>query len=161
MIYLIDGYNLLFQTQGRVKSLERQRIKCLDYLKPFSLDLSMIIVFDGAADLFQQTKRSHQQDLEIVYTSETESADDYIISFLDTVRTPQLYTVVSSDRHLLKQARDRKAHIKEVQDFFTFLDMRNKKKHRSSEKIQQESPYEIQRLRAIFEKNTLNGAVER
>ncbi len=108
MIYLIDGHNLIPKLKGI--SLddpddEEQLIQRLDQfikLKKGRLE----IYFDGAPYGFGHT--IHRGRMTIQFVAKPSSADDAIINKICKVKsTASNYTVVSSDRRILSEAKAR------------------------------------------------------
>ncbi len=144
MHYYIDAYNLLFKLQIKSSSLQKQREALLTTLKPYS-SLNLTLVFDG----HEICERSHFGDLEVIYT-QGETADDYIIKEIENSPKPSSHTVVTSDRPLATTAKNLGAKILSIPEFLTLISKKGKKKQ--VEKTFTETPAEIKRLLAIFEK---------
>lgn len=118
MHYFIDGYNLLFRLVSHRGLLQQQREQLItdfgEKLQWISLD--MTIVFDAA---YQQGggSRSHYRNLEIIYTSKGESADEFILSEIAQSQNPQNETVITSDKGLASKARMLQAKTETVERF--------------------------------------------
>ncbi len=158
MEYLIDGYNFLFSSFESKKPLQVQRALIIESLrKEFSrLHLRGILVFDGAPASNDRAEREYKSPLTIVYTPKFESADSFILQYLETSETPSHWTVVTNDRFLASQARSLKAHTLSSEGFFHLLEkkteaLRKKKSAVDGEKAFRESKQELERLLQIFE----------
>jgi predicted RNA-binding protein with PIN domain len=149
MHYFIDGYNLLFRIAEKKQSLETMRIDLVRFLSRFSLDLT--VVFDGSSDHRLETTRGHIGDLEIVYTSEYQSADAYIIQTLILAPHPRHHTVVTSDTSLARQCSQIGSHTITIEAFIAQLGKRKKKSKPAEPKGSEDSPSHIARLLKIFE----------
>jgi len=137
MQYLVDGYNLMFRLVDTGEDLRKARDYILDNLseKLRFLDLEMTIIFDAAYRPGDATRR-HRGNLEIIYTRNTESADDYIVEQLDEDGRSYDTMVVTSDRDLAFRARRLGAYSMSVEAFITWLDKRyaNKLRRRKQQR---------------------------
>lgn len=122
MHYYIDGYNLLFRMTQFDKGLQAERENLLQDLnqKISLLKLDVSIVFDAA---FQTGGRSrtHLDALEILYTGEGETADEYILDVLSQTPNPRQEIVVTSDKILAAQVRHLSAKVEAVEEFMRWL----------------------------------------
>ncbi len=138
MHYLIDGYNLLFQMSWlRESALQTARQKLLLELEGYASKLSIhiSIVFDAP---FQSDSlsRSHFKSLEIIFTSQGQTADQFLIDWLSHLQAKN-YTVITSDRSLAKNARMSGAKVENVATFLAMLKKRLlKKQKRLLEKVE-------------------------
>jgi predicted RNA-binding protein with PIN domain len=137
MHYYIDGYNLLFRFLYSAKSLQEQRNAIIQDLvaKVTLLDLDATLVFDSSYQSGEST-RSHKQHLEIIYTAEKESADDYILNCLKSKRERRQETVITSDQRLAWRARRLNAKTESIEDFIGWLNQRCKNKRKSEKQDQ-------------------------
>ncbi len=130
MHYYIDGYNLLFRVLDVDGEFQAQREAVLRDLATSAqlIDLSATIVFDAH---YQpgDVSRGHFKNLEVVYTSEKESADDYIHRSVMRIKNPRFVTVVTSDKKLAWLCRNHGSNIATIAAFLSWLDKRchNKK----------------------------------
>jgi len=105
MQYIIDGYNLLHQTnfdsrEEMVEALARFCEACNKTAK---------IIFDGLANPeFVSTR------VQVVYAG---NADAEIKRLLEEAATPTFYTLVSSDRELQVIAKQKKINIIKAEEF--------------------------------------------
>jgi uncharacterized protein len=136
MHYLIDGYNMLFRLlQDGEEELQGKRESFIyDLNKKISIiKLNVSIVFDSAFQMGERS-RSHYAALEILYSAEGETADDYILDELKNTLHPENETVVTSDKKLAWKVRNRSAHTVSVEEFILWLNRSYKKKLRQFKK---------------------------
>ncbi|MFI5344195.1 MAG: NYN domain-containing protein [Chlamydiales bacterium] len=135
MHYYIDGYNLLFRMTQFHQGLQAEREHLLEDLnrKISLLKLDVSIVFDAA---FQAGGRSrtHLDALEILYTSEGETADEYILDVLSQASHPRQEIVVTSDKILAAQVRHLSAKVEPVEEFMRWLNRSYEKRLKQPEK---------------------------
>lgn len=131
MHYFIDGYNLLFRLLHGNKNLQSQREAIIyDLNQKISLvKIDVSIVFDSAFQIGERT-RTHYDQLEILFTAEGETADEYIMDEIKNHAHPQQETVVTSDKKLAWQVRNRSAHTETVEEFILWLNRAYKNKIR-------------------------------
>lgn len=107
MIYLIDGYNVLFQAAEEIGSLEEERAYILPLIERFfvSINKKAIIVFDAKSDTGSQIpSKKFTTCLEVVFSPSDQTADAYIIEYMN--RHPHAsITVVSSDKEVIFHAK--------------------------------------------------------
>lgn len=144
MHYYIDGYNLLFRLlHSSGSNLQRQRETIIDDLnkKVALVKIDVSIVFDATSQVGEGT-RSHYDQLEILYTAEGETADEYIIDEIKNHSNPQQETIVTSDKKLAWLVRNRSAHTETVEEFMLWLNRsyKNKLKLIKKEKIEPPTP---------------------
>lgn len=133
-------------------TLQQKREILLSTLSAFSLN--MTVVFDNTrADL--GSGRGHFRDLEIIYTEEGQTADQYILDEISHAFTPKQETVVTSDRELAERCKLLGAKVKSIPAFLDQLAKKKKKKKiREKERKDsdlRDSDQEIERLLKIFE----------
>jgi predicted RNA-binding protein with PIN domain len=113
MLYLIDGYNLLYQSvlQGRVGSagLQKARLALLGRLRGvFGADAAQItVVFDAANAPRGAVEIQHYHGIEVRFAIHQEQADDLIELLIRQSAAPRQLTVVSDDHRLQKAAQRR------------------------------------------------------
>lgn len=131
MHYYVDGYNLIFRRLKLGSDLKAKRDKIVEdlSLKASILKLSASLVFDSQY-LNQESTRHHVKDLEVLYTSIGETADDFILNEIKSSLNPRKITVVTSDKWLAQRARHLHAHAESIEEFFDLLERRwqNQKK---------------------------------
>jgi predicted RNA-binding protein with PIN domain len=131
MHYFIDGYNLLFRLLHDSEDLQSQREAIIyDLNKKVSLvKIDVSIVFDSTSQIGGRT-RTHYDQLEILFTAEGETADEYIMDEIKNHAHPQQETVVTSDKKLAWRVRNRSAHTETVEEFILWLNRAYKNKLR-------------------------------
>jgi predicted RNA-binding protein with PIN domain len=98
MIIVVDGYNVLKLVNGADVS-ESQRMQFIKLLGSYARRKQhmMTIVFDGGPH--EWPTRDRESGVYVVYSGHNETADDYIMHFLDEKRAYDVL-LVSSDRVL-------------------------------------------------------------
>jgi uncharacterized protein len=148
MHYFIDGYNLLFRFSSDESALENSRKEFISDLNNTSnfLNLDITLVFD-AAYTNDDLSRSHFDNIELIFTSEGESADDYIVDALEFCKKPQNEMIVTSDKGLSRRCRGLGAHTQSVHEFIKWIRHRDRtgkgKKKQSKELFPSESSQEL------------------
>lgn len=145
MHYFIDGYNLLFRivphSQNDLQYERRSIIQDLNK-KISLLKLDVSIVFDANFQI-GESSRSHYDQLEIFFTAEGETADDYILNEIKNSFYPQKETVVTSDKTLALRVRNRSAETQSVEEFMLWLNRSYKNKIHQLKKDKQKPPSSI------------------
>ncbi len=97
MRYLIDGYNLLFRITKPTPSLEKKRQQLISELNEIisEFNLKATLVFDGSHAAISHAMRHHFDAIELVYTYENLSADEYIIEEVNASRRPEQIVVIT------------------------------------------------------------------
>lgn len=131
MHYYIDGYNLMFRVLRAGDELQVRREKIIHDLnqKVQFLELDATLVFDAHYH-YGEASRTHFNHLEILFTSEGESADELILHELKSERIPGEHTVVTSDKKLAWLARRKHAKTESVEEFLDWVNRRYKNKIR-------------------------------
>lgn len=129
MHYYIDGYNLLFRLMHTGENLQSLRENVIQEInkKAALTHLNVSIVFDAPLKL-GEGNRSHYDAIEILYTSEGETADEFLITCLKNSPQPHKETIVTSDKKLALRARHKSAHTVSVEEFIDLLNRRYKNK---------------------------------
>lgn len=110
-----------------------------------------MLVFDGRVQMGEESGRDYRSPLEICYTWEGQSADDYIIEKIETSKKANEITVVSDDKRLLSHARSFEANAWDNGEFLQWLKTKDRQKKREKpERV--ETKKNIDRLLVIFEK---------
>ncbi|MFA6119605.1 MAG: NYN domain-containing protein [Parachlamydiales bacterium] len=125
MLYLIDGYNLLFRLFSSEKKIEVQRNLLIDFLeeKATNLNLKIQVIFDGHHQNSELPNQSYQNNIKIIYTPKDQTADDYILDKIFLSKTPSQLIIISSDKSLLQKAKQLKAQTKTVESFLSFISL--------------------------------------
>lgn len=133
--YYVDGYNLLFRyMRGKedLRALREEMIKELDE-KAALFPIQVSVVFDAACRPGFGS-REHYRCLEILFTSEGESADDFILREIERASHPHLKVVVTSDKRLALLARHLSAKTESVPHFIERINKGAKNKSGLSKK---------------------------
>lgn len=158
MHYLVDAYNLLFRTSKKSGSLEKSRNKMIEEINEAisHSKLHVTLVFDGAEQHLPYPSRGHFDAIELIYTSKSMSADEYISEEVINSRNPTQITVVTNDRELSIRCRNHRAKTQSIDAFIAFL---TKKKAKTKKALStptfKDSNFEFARLLMIFEKKML------
>jgi len=153
VIYLLDGYNLLFTLSSSDLPLIRQRQQVVRFLqKRFAaMNLDGILVFDGKVRRGEESGRSYPSPLEVVYTPKDQSADAFIIERIEAAQNPRQTTVVTNDKGLTANARSHGAKTIANAPFIEWLLSKKKKPGAAKPEIADTKEH-IDRLLKIFEK---------
>lgn len=150
MVYLIDGYNLIFSLIKSKDSLQVMRQKVIRYLqKKFSArKISGMLVFDGAHRRDEESGLSYSSPLIVAYAPKGQSADEYIIEQIQIANNPKLITVITNDKGLMLHTKSTGAKAIGNTEFINWLKNKKIKRETSEPK---ESAKNIDRLEKIFE----------
>ena len=152
MHYIVDGYNLMFRILHAGGDLQTQREQVIRDLneKIRLLHLDVTIVFDAKYQ-YGIGSRAHFGALEICFTDEGETADDYIIDVLKAAKNPGQETIITSDNKLAWRARRRLAKTETVEKFIAWLEKRyvNKIRLRKQERETQTPLIETSRRNTL------------
>ena len=134
MHYIIDGYNYLFRSWRAEEGLKEQRQLFLSDLnsKVKILDLHATIVFD-AQYASTEFSKSYFDSLEIIFTAQRETADEWILKELKKIENPQEYSVITSDRGLATQLKRLYVNTQSSESFIEELNRRYKNKIKRQE----------------------------
>lgn len=105
------------------------------------LELDVTIVFDAQYQYGEST-RSFFENVEILFTSQGETADEFIVEEIKEESNPHQVTVVTSDKKLAWFARRCSARTESVEEFVSWLNKRfkNKLRHQKNHKAEIQSP---------------------
>ncbi len=153
MHYWIDGYNLLFRITKSYREMKQNERKLLEALNRSItlLKYQVTIVFDGREKDPPEALRRNLDSLAMIYTAHNQTADDYILQAIADAANPAEEIVVSSDRELLRKAKQRGAGGQTVESFLSQLIRKKNKKKAQAEVIFKETSTELKRLLKIFE----------
>ena len=155
--YLIDGYNLFFSIseENPSRSTRYALIESLEQLS-FKANLNTSIVFDSRSDVASDyASVLDHESIEVIYSARDQSADDYIIEFVNALKDPKRYCVVTNDKYIRLQVRDHGANTKSLSSFLELL----KSKVRTCSFQKQECPltdYDNDHLLEVFERSYRN-----
>jgi uncharacterized protein len=121
MKYLLDGYNILFRERDTNESLEEQRVRLFEKLNLLAVasHLNLIVVLD-AHQQAGELERHHYLSLEVIYTDFGQTADDFIIGYVESLPMSKRnqVKVVSSDKSLMQKVRFERVEVLSVSAFF-------------------------------------------
>jgi hypothetical protein len=131
MHYYLDGYNMMFRILRATEDFQSQRERIISDLstKMQVLGLDVTVVFDAKYQKGEMS-RFRTRSLEILYTAEGETADEYILNELKAESKPSEHTVVTSDKQLAYLAKLCHSHAETVEHFIAWLNRRYKNKLR-------------------------------
>lgn len=129
MLYLIDGYNLLFSGAGRrprdPRDLERARDELVHLLTAFHAVRRgrTVLVFDSRTDvsLFGLPRRRRHGAVEVRFAPSDASADAHLMDLIAEVQDAQGTTVVTSDRAILDAAAAKGVRSAGAREFWKAL----------------------------------------
>lgn len=129
MLYYIDGYNIIFRTLTAGDTLKDRRDLLIKEIsdKTELLKLNTVLVFDSQHQSTEAT-RNHFKNLEIHYTNEGETADDYIVNQIKNAPDKKTITVVTSDLKLAWRIRRENALTLTAEEYLNSLRRRYKNK---------------------------------
>ena len=144
---LIDGYNLLFQTQlvGRDRSpgwVERARGRLISFLGE-QIDAALLskvtIVFDRSKGkkCFDFVS---QEGIEILFANDYDEADDLLEELIGKHPQPKQLTVVSSDHRVQRRAKARKSKVFDSDAYLRELDKKQPQRHAQASELEQKEP---------------------
>ena len=155
MYYLIDGYNLIFsliESKNNFQTLRQQVISALQ--KQFARrKISGMIVFDGAHRRDEESGLSYPSPLIAAYAPKGQSADEYIVEWIEKSKHPKQITVITNDRGLERHVKSAGAKVQPNDEFIQWL---HKRKKRTSTIEPKETQQNIDRLLKIFEERLNN-----
>lgn len=150
MIYILDGYNILFLYMDASRPFAKQRDALIQSLQKKFKEQTFVgfLVFDGSHRRDEESGRSYASPLEIVYTPRGQTADSYIIEKARGYKNPKEVTIVTNDQGLSRQAKVMQVHVHSAETFFLFLEKKAKKTE--EKKFTKDSPKNMQRLLDAF-----------
>ncbi len=150
MHYVIDGYNLIFSIIESKESLQVLRKKIIRALQRLfaKKKLSGTLVFDGTHQRDEESGLSYPSPLIVAYAPKGQSADEYIVEWLERAASPKQTVVVTNDRGLARHAKAAGAKIQGTREFIQWL---KKRKKITSVKEPKETKQNINRLLKVFE----------
>jgi predicted RNA-binding protein with PIN domain len=120
MKYLLDGYNILFREKDSTGSFMEQRLRLFEKLNLLAeaSHLNLIVVLDSHRQA-GDGERHHFQTLEVVYTDFDQTADEYIIEYVENLSLGKRCRtkVVTSDKTLMQKVRFERVEVLHVSSF--------------------------------------------
>lgn len=134
----------MFRLLQASNSLTERRQKLIEELnlKVHLLELDVTVVFDSYYQIGEST-RSHFHNLEILFTSYAETADDLIVEEVKAEPNPRDVTVVTSDKKLAWFVRNCTAKTESVESFLKWLDKRYQNRMRKPKVKKVIAPIEL------------------
>ncbi len=128
LIYLIDGYNLLFSKYNAhpAEGLEQKRELLIKYVKNI-FGANAIFVFDGKFGMGTYANKH------VIFTKSM-SADNYIKKYVEKQKNRELICVVTDDREIRDYVKSLGAKVMWTSDFIRLKPA----KKRSKKKFEQE-----------------------
>jgi len=125
MRYYLDGYNLLFRKGHAGENLEKEREELIAHLahRVSFLCLDFTIVFDSHHAPGEATL-SRRGEMDIIFSSQGETADEQILSLVKKEDHPLQVTVITSDQKLAWQVRRKGVKTETIDAFLTWLNKR-------------------------------------
>ncbi len=159
MLYLIDGYNLLFKLFHNEKNIQTQRNLVIEFLKEKASisRLNIHLIFDAHHQEEIVAHTTSIDRLKVVYTPKSQTADEYILEKIFLSKTPTQITVITSDNSLAFQAKQMKAQAKSIDEFLDLLSQQKLPQKEDTQKDFIDTKYNIQRLLKIFEDKLKNN----
>jgi len=158
MHYYIDGYNLLFALFGTGSNdLKSQRERLIHDLntKIEFLALDISVVFDSHF-CPGEGSRGHYHHLEILYTPQNITADDFIINQIKRSSNSTKDILVTNDKPLASRARDLLAGTQTLEHFLNWLDRRYSNKRHTKLKPTKSNPIKILSESTAAQKSLVN-----
>lgn len=156
MKYLIDGYNLLFRLLHKGKAVKEAREEMIESMskKVNFIHLPITLVFDSG---FQPGWASSKidGDLEVLYTNEGETADEWLIRYVKNLGAEDQVTIVTSDNRLKVHLLRKGVKLLTSEEFMRFLNSRVRTiiKQMRDDKVPKKKP-------ALPEKRVAKGSLE-
>ncbi|NBO23639.1 MAG: hypothetical protein EBU93_00135 [Chlamydiae bacterium] len=141
MLYLIDGYNLLFKLKSKKQTLKDARDFLTHALGKLvkDFDLKVSIIFDSSLDLAHLfPSKSERPPLEIIFAPYGMTADDYLIEMIRFQCKNQPLTLVTSDVKLGQEAKTYRIKLMTIEDLFLTFSKKSEAKSMKDELFQKE-----------------------
>jgi predicted RNA-binding protein with PIN domain len=150
MFHIIDGYNLLFSLQFKSKTLREARQFVIDFVADILHDKKGVcVVFDGKQEKGLGFSRVFAGRVEVVYTIDGMSADEYIIEWFQQKKLTHPVYVYTQDTGLKKHLTEFKA---KVVDFDILKPKRNLRPELEKTKFLSDPGYEKYLLESFTKK---------
>lgn len=122
MRYVVDGYNLLFALKIPGGNLHTQRHALVALIAAYNtlVKWDITLVFDSQFQKGEGTKNKHSS-IDVIYTDEGQTADDFLLTWIEGKESPKEVTLVTSDKRLGCRARALLAKTEDVLPFFSSL----------------------------------------
>ena len=120
MIIVIDGYNVLKQSLKKKQIADKAKNQFIAQLNRYGTKKNhdMVVVFDGGISSWPE--KEHSGTVTVVHSGTRESADDYIMRYLDEHKSKELL-LISTDRSLGQHAWNLNIESIDAVDFYQLL----------------------------------------
>ena len=122
-LYIIDGYNFIFKNRkpqefssGQISYLREKFLRQLAEFQNFN-SCSVIAVFDAKRSLNFERSRMIQDNIEIIYSKNDESADSIVESIVHSNKSYDRIFVVTSDYLQQKVVFKKNIYRKSIREF--------------------------------------------
>lgn len=153
MTILVDGYNLLFKLKIKAKTLELSRNRVTFLLNTIAQErnLNLILIFDGKQEKGLGFSKKQVGVIEIIYTADGETADDYILDYIERNSNPAQFLVITTDRDLSIKVRRLGAECKDI-DYLLFEHRLKKDKNITKPSYEEEPMWYKRYLEKAFDR---------
>jgi predicted RNA-binding protein with PIN domain len=153
MRYLVDGYNLFFHITKNPNPFQKKRDQIVQLLDQeiVKSGLQVTAVFDSSEKRNSGITRKHLEGIEVIFTSEGLSADEYILEMIACSSTPQQLTIVTEDQELLRKSRSLGSLTMQIPEFLALMIKKQRRKSKTDLQNYEDTEAHIQRLLRIFE----------
>ncbi len=124
MQYLIDGHNLIGKLPDISLSDPDDEVQLILRLRSWtavSLKRKITLYFDGGIPGGKNINLSSSQ-VKVIFASHGKTADSYLITYLQRVKNPPEYLLISSDQEIIQAAKQCKVKFMRSEEFADFMD---------------------------------------
>lgn len=141
MHYFIDGYNLLFRILDKGQEVQKARDEMIDMLiyKINRAEIHATLVFDSKYQPGPPT-RNCKGNLDILFTDEGETADDWILNEVKRSPAKTEEKVVTTDKRLAVQIRLKGVQTISCEDFMEYLNKKVKLQIQNAKRVLKKEP---------------------
>ena len=159
MIYLIDGYNFIFQkfTIHNDKPFQDTRNQLFEYFENLTsfAKIKILIILDANKTDEENINYEYFENFDVIYTPRNQSADEYIIEYISHRKKTKDIFVVTSDNLLTLEIKSYNAKVISIEKFLEKFKHKLKATHKL-EKQQYETDENIEKYLKIFENKSNN-----
>jgi len=141
--YILDGYNIINQVhfaRSKLKDGRNSLIRFIEKFRPHgSRNNEVTVVFDGNRNNFSSLPHS---EIKVVFSS-TESADEWIMGYIERVSHPKQFVVVSDDREIKFFVRALGAKVLSVKGFMSRVKRKSSSTEREKKPLSPDKVYKI------------------
>lgn len=134
MHYLIDGHNLIAKLQGIELDDPDDEVQLVLRLRSWAASgrkRKVSVIFDRGLPGGVEKGLSSGQ-VKVIFAPAGRSADSLLINRINNVRNPGEYTLVSSDRRIVRIAESRRMLVLRSEDFATRISQEREQRLRNS-----------------------------